>query len=82
MKLLSCFQKQCFQNNASKNNASKTMLPKTTLSNTARFLEIKQGSYFWIFKYIPVLDVRHVKILDHENTVQDNLKFSSSQSII
>jgi hypothetical protein len=33
-------------------------------------------------KYIPVLDVRHVKILDHENTVQDNLKFSSSQSII
>jgi 4-carboxymuconolactone decarboxylase len=32
--------------------------------------------------YIPVLDVRHVKILDHENTVQDNLKFSSSQSII
>ncbi len=33
-------------------------------------------------KYILVLDVRYVKILDHENPVQNDLKFSSSQSII
>jgi hypothetical protein len=33
-------------------------------------------------KYILVLDVRYVKILDHKNAVQNNLNFSSDKSII
>jgi hypothetical protein len=35
-----------------------------------------------ILKYIPVLDVRHVKILDHKSTVLDDFNFSSSDSMI
>jgi hypothetical protein len=33
-------------------------------------------------EYIPVLDARHIQSSDHENTVQNNLKFSSSPSIL
>jgi hypothetical protein len=46
------------------------------------FCSAKYSGHFSHFKYILVLDVLKIKVLDHENAVQNNLKFLRNLLII